>query len=29
MEDTQERVDDGADDVVKLDVCYGVKHLEI
>ncbi|CAN9210718.1 unnamed protein product [Alternaria alternata] len=29
MEDTRERVDDGADDVVKLDVCHGVKHLEI
>ncbi|KAH8621559.1 hypothetical protein IG631_23774 [Alternaria alternata] len=29
MEDTRERVDDGADDVVKLDVCHGVKRLEI
>ncbi|CAN9245446.1 unnamed protein product [Alternaria alternata] len=29
MEDTREMEDDGADDVVKLDVCYGLKRLEI
>lgn len=29
MEDTREMEDDGADDVVKLDVCHGVKRLEI